>query len=149
MKKHRAEIGQAKLALRFHIPSQARSHGNENLEPRITQMDTDNRITQGNAQVTCAGASGPDSLASKLADAPVSESLTRSASGPAFSRFARDEEIAKNWRPEKTRSRPGLPGWRFFLKRNLQACLRGDLQKSRSIRKANLLRDFSAIRVNA
>ena len=114
MKERGTTLWQTKLALRFHIPSQARSHGNVNLEPRITQMDTDNRITQGNAQVTCAGASGPHSLASKLADAPVSESLTRSASGPAFSRFVRDEEIAKNWRPEKTRSRPGLPGWRFF-----------------------------------
>jgi GT2 family glycosyltransferase len=38
---------------------------------------------QGDAQGTCAGDSEPDSLTSKLADSPVSESLTRSASGPA------------------------------------------------------------------
>lgn len=38
---------------------------------------------QGDAQGTCAGASEPDSLASKLADSPFSESLTCSASGPA------------------------------------------------------------------
>jgi hypothetical protein len=31
-----------------------------------------------------------------------------------------------------------------FLKRHLQACLRGDLQNSRSIRAANKTRDFSA-----
>ena len=48
-------------------------------EPRIY---TDGQ--QGDAQGTCAGASEPDSLASKLADSPVSESLTRFASGPAF-----------------------------------------------------------------
>ena len=38
---------------------------------------------QGDAQGTCAGPSEPDSLTSKLADLPFSESLTRSASGPA------------------------------------------------------------------
>ncbi len=37
----------------------------------------------GDAQGTCAGASEPDSLTSSLFDSPVSESLTRSASGPA------------------------------------------------------------------
>jgi hypothetical protein len=42
------------------------------------------KTQQGDAQGTCAGASEPDSLTSKLADSPVSESLTRSASGPAF-----------------------------------------------------------------
>ena len=41
------------------------------------------KTEQGDAQVTCAGASEPDSLTSKLADSPVSESRTRSASGPA------------------------------------------------------------------
>jgi GT2 family glycosyltransferase len=38
---------------------------------------------QGAAQGTCAGASEPDSLASKLADSPFSESPTRSANEPA------------------------------------------------------------------
>ena len=38
---------------------------------------------QGDAQVTCAGASEPDSLSSELADSPVSESPTRSESAPA------------------------------------------------------------------
>ena len=60
-------------------------HGNVNLEPRITGMDTDNRRTQGDVQVTCAGASEPDSLTSKLADSPVSEPLICSAAGPASS----------------------------------------------------------------
>jgi len=43
---------------------------------------------QGDAQGTCACASESDSLASGLADSPVSESLTRSASGPALARIA-------------------------------------------------------------
>jgi hypothetical protein len=43
------------------------------------------RGRQGDAQGTCAGASEPDSLTSKLADSPVSESLIRSAVGPASS----------------------------------------------------------------
>ena len=38
----------------------------------------------GGAQGTCAGASEPDSLPSKLADLPVSESLISSAAGPAL-----------------------------------------------------------------
>ena len=42
------------------------------------------KTQQGDAQGTCAGASEPDSLTSKLADSPVSESPTRSASGPAL-----------------------------------------------------------------
>jgi len=43
------------------------------------------RGRQGDAQGTCAGDSEPDSLTSKLADSPVSESLIRSAAGPASS----------------------------------------------------------------
>ena len=43
------------------------------------------RGRKGDAQGTCAGDSEPDSLTSKLADSPVSESLIRSAAGPAFS----------------------------------------------------------------
>ena len=80
--RRRATLGQAKLVLRFQFPSQGSLHGNVNLEPRITGMDTDNRRTQGDVQVTCAGASEPDSLTSKLADSPVSESLIRSTDGP-------------------------------------------------------------------
>jgi glycosyltransferase involved in cell wall biosynthesis len=41
--------------------------------------------TQGDAQRTCACSSKSDSLLSELADSPVSELLTRSASGPASS----------------------------------------------------------------
>ena len=43
------------------------------------------RGRQGVAQETCAGASEPDSLTSKLADSPVSEPLICSAAGPASS----------------------------------------------------------------
>ena len=48
----------------------------------MTRIYTDGQ--QGDAQGAWAGASEPDSLACKLADSPVSESLTRFASGPAF-----------------------------------------------------------------
>jgi hypothetical protein len=54
------------------------------------------------------------------------------------------KKFAKNWHPEKTRGMHGLLGWRGFLKRHLQARLRGDLQKHRAIRAANIPRDFSA-----
>lgn len=43
---------------------------------------------QGLTQESCAGASEPNSLASELADAPVSETLTRFVSGPAGARIA-------------------------------------------------------------
>ena len=57
------------------------------------------RGRQGDAQGTCAGASEPDSLASELADAPVSESPTRSASAiPCF-----------DPRPSSLDSRPKSP----------------------------------------
>jgi hypothetical protein len=54
------------------------------------------------------------------------------------------EELASR----KSTGHARLAGMAGFLKRHLQARLRGDLQKLRSIREANLLRDFSAIRVN-
>jgi hypothetical protein len=57
------------------------------------------RGRQGDAQGTCAGASEPGSLASKLADSPVSESPTRSASAiPCF-----------DPRPSSLDSRPKSP----------------------------------------
>lgn len=55
---------------------------NTDREPRNTRIDTKGEA-QGCARGTRAGASEPDSLASELADSPVSGSLTRSASGPA------------------------------------------------------------------
>ena len=97
----RAALGQAKLALRFQIPSQARLHG-------IVKTQR--------------------SLATR---APL-----------LFAPCARSK-IAKNWHPEKT-VHARLAGIVGFLKRHLQACLRGYLQKSRSIRAANKSRDFSA-----
>ena len=46
------------------------------------------KTQQGDAQGICAGASELGSLVSELADSPASESLTRSASGPAVVRIA-------------------------------------------------------------
>jgi len=47
-------------------------------------MGTDEAETQGDALGKPSGASEPNSLASKLAEAPVSESPSRFASGPAL-----------------------------------------------------------------
>jgi len=47
-------------------------------------------------------------------------------------------------RSNDTAGHARLAGLAGFLKRHLQACLRGDWQKSRSIRAANKPRDFSA-----
>ena len=71
----------ADLGLKTAVGTTKDTNIHENIRPRITRMGTDEQ--QGDAQVTCAGDSEPDSLTSKLADSPVSESLTRSASGPA------------------------------------------------------------------
>ncbi len=50
---------------------------------QITQIDTDKEATAELRPGSRAGASESDSLTSKLADSPVSDSLTRSASIPA------------------------------------------------------------------
>jgi len=86
---------------------------------------------QGDAQGTCAGASESGLLTSKLADAPVSESLTRSASGPAFTRLA----------PGGVGSDGGnqLAESEEFLEVQSQAGLQMDNQKNRAIRTANNL----------
>ena len=55
------------------------------------------RGAQGGAQGTCAGASESDSLASELADSPVSESLIRSADDPAS---ALDSGRVRQWNAE-------------------------------------------------
>jgi glycosyltransferase involved in cell wall biosynthesis len=56
-------------------------------EEVLTTDNTDGhgyqKTQQGEAQGTCAGASESDSLASELADSPVSKSLIRSADAPA------------------------------------------------------------------
>jgi glycosyltransferase involved in cell wall biosynthesis len=61
---------------------------------QISRICTDGQ--QGDAQGTCAGDSEPDLLTSKLADAPVSESLIRSASGPASALDARPSSLVSS-----------------------------------------------------
>jgi hypothetical protein len=64
--------------------AKAESGNAEILKSELTTEDTES--TEGKAGLrpgSRAGASESDSLASKLADSPVSESLTRSASIPA------------------------------------------------------------------
>jgi glycosyltransferase involved in cell wall biosynthesis len=70
------------------------------------------RGRQGGAQGTCAGASEPGSLASKLADLPVSESPTRSASAiPCFdprpsSLDSRPKSPSTSYPPPATSAKP-------------------------------------------
>jgi hypothetical protein len=70
------------------------------------------RGRQGGAQGTCAGASEPDSLASELADSPVSELPTRSASSiPCFdprpsSLDSRPKSPATSYTPTATSAKP-------------------------------------------
>ncbi len=59
------------------------SNEHEKVQPLITPIDTDKEVEAGLRLASQAGASESDSLASKLGDSPVSESLTRSASIPA------------------------------------------------------------------
>ena len=70
------------------------------------------RGRQGGAQRTCAGASEPDSLASELADSPVSELPTRSASSiPCFdprpsTLDSRPKSPATSYPPPATSAKP-------------------------------------------
>jgi hypothetical protein len=82
----RSEIGGASVGSRF--PAEARRRGEAVAPKNLTTEDTEsaeNRFAQkqGCAWSSQAGASESDSLSSKLAVSPVSESLTRSAIGPA------------------------------------------------------------------
>jgi len=79
-------------------------------------MDTDNRRTQGDARVTCAGAFEPDSLASKLAGSPVSESPTRSASGPAFRALREVKKLPRIGVQKKHGARPACRDGGVFEK---------------------------------
>lgn len=61
------------------------------LKENLTTEDTESTEEEDGAHLASqAGALEPDSLTSKLADSPVSESRTRFASGPAFSPATRN-----------------------------------------------------------
>jgi hypothetical protein len=98
--------------------------GAENFEPRMAPIYTDGKA-RGYAWASQAGSSEPDSMASELADATVSELLTRFASGPAFSRFARD---AWNMGNENTGMRLACQAGRFFGKAS-ESLLASDFSK--------------------
>ena len=85
---------------------------------------------QGDAQGTCACSSKSDSLPSELADSPVSESLTRSASGPAEALSADNVGIGSAGGNQLADSKEVLEG-------QTQAGLQMDSQKLQSIRMAN------------
>ena len=100
---------------------------NTDREPRNARIDTKGEA-QGCARGTRAGASEPDSLASELADSPVSESLTRSASGPALAHCAKG--MGSDGGNQLAESA-------VFLEGQSQAGLQMDNQKDRTIRAAN------------
>ena len=93
---HEAELRAlcADLGLKTAVGTTKDTNIHENIRPRITRMGTDEQ--QGDAQGTCAGDFEPDLLTSKLADAPVSESLIRSASGPASALDARPSSLVSS-----------------------------------------------------
>ena len=93
---HEAELRAlcADLGLKTAVGTTKDTNIHENIRPRTTRMGTDGQ--QGDAQGTCAGDSEPDLLTSKLADAPVSESLIRSASGPASALDARPSSLVSS-----------------------------------------------------
>ena len=93
---HEAELRAlcADLGLKTAVGTTKDTNIHENIRPRTTRICTDGQ--QGDAQGTCAGDSEPDLLTSKLADAPVSESLIRSASGPASALDARPSSLVSS-----------------------------------------------------
>jgi glycosyltransferase involved in cell wall biosynthesis len=93
---HEAELRAlcGELGLKTAVATTKDTNIHENIEPRMTRICTDGQ--QGGAQGTCAGDSEPDLLTSKLADAPVSESLIRSASGPASALDARPSSLVSS-----------------------------------------------------
>ena len=84
----------ADLGLKTAVGTTKDTNIHENIQPRIALIYTDEQ--QGDAQGTCAGDFEPDLLTSKLADAPVSESLIRSASGPASALDARPSSLVSS-----------------------------------------------------
>ena len=96
-------------------------------EPRNSRIDTKSG-KHGDAQGTCAGASETDSLTSKLAHAPVSESLIRSADDPALA--YRAGELGSDGGNQPADSKEFLDG-------QSQAGLQMDKQKDHTIRPAN------------
>ena len=77
--------------------------GAERFEPRMTRIYTDKAEEQGRAWTSQAGAEFSNPFTSKLARNCENTSLSRSASGPAFSRFARDD-----WDGEREEHRVAL-----------------------------------------
>ena len=98
---------------------------------------------QGGAWASQAGAAFSNPFTIELARNFENTSLTRFASGPAF-RASREMKKLPKMASRKRAGHARLAGMAGFLKRLLQACLRGNLQKGCSIRAANKPRDFSA-----
>ncbi|MCX6963540.1 MAG: glycosyltransferase [Verrucomicrobia bacterium] len=93
---------------------------------------------QGEAWAGQAGASESDSLASALADSPASESLTRSASGPAGEHIAPTDRISQIG--DRGIGSVGVDQFADssgFLEGQSQAGLQMDSQNHQSIRTAN------------
>jgi hypothetical protein len=116
-----------------------RSEAEQKLKEDLTTDYTDGHgYSAGQRPGSRASASESDSLASELADSPVSESLTRSASGPAEALRASEDRRSKIGDGEiGSGGGKQLADSEGFLKGHSQAGLQMDSQKLQNIRGAN------------
>jgi len=106
--------------------------GPEKFEPRMERIYTDGKA-RCYARSSHAGSSEPNSVASELADAPVSELLTRPRVAPLFRAL---REVLGIWET-KLQGCDWLAKRGDFLGKHPKACLRVIFQNSSSIRPAN------------
>ena len=124
--------------VRFHSRNEKKHE-----KPRMTRMSTDEAQTQGDARGS--GLALRFQIPSQASLHGILKTHRPLAPRAALlfapcSRSRKCQELASRKNTGHARS-SGMAG---FLKRYLQACLRGDLQKGRSIRAANNSRNFSA-----
>jgi hypothetical protein len=109
----------------------------------MTRIYTDKAGAQGRAWAIQAGAAFSNPFTIELARDRENTPLIRCADYPAF-RALREIKNCQELASRKNTGHARLAGMAGFLKRHLEACLRGDLQNSRSICAANKTYDFSA-----
>ncbi len=129
---HEAELKAlcAQLGLRTAFRTTKDTKIHENIQPRMTRMDTDDTEAQGGAWASQAGAAFSNPSTSELARDSENTSPTRSASGPA-------EAMRAETRKMGSAGENQLADSKEFLDGQLQAGLQMDNQKGPTIRTAN------------
>ena len=129
---HEAELKAlcAQLGLRTAFRTTKDTKIHENIQPRMTRMDTDDTEAQGGAWASQAGAAFSNPSTSELARDSENTSPTRSASGPA-------EAMRAETRKMGSAGENQLADSKEFLDGQLQAVLQMDNQKGPTIRTAN------------